>query len=60
MYDASVAIISIVILIVPFWVLMKRIGRNPFLSLVCLLPYLGPAIVIAIFSFGRWPRFPKR
>jgi hypothetical protein len=44
--------------IVFFWIVCKRAGLSPFLSLLCLIPYAGPFIVLCILAFSRWKVVP--
>ena len=40
--------------VVPLWRICKRVGFQPELSLIALLPGIGIAIVGAILSFQEW------
>jgi hypothetical protein len=48
-------LISLLLLLVPTWMIMKKAGFNPALSLFLILPGLGAIIVVAILAFARWP-----
>jgi hypothetical protein len=46
------------ITIYPLWRIFEKTGQTPALSLLVLLPSIGPMIVALIFGRGRWPRYP--
>lgn len=43
------------LVIIPLWVIFRRAGLAPALSLIVFLPYLGFVIVVLILAFARWP-----
>jgi len=51
-------LIGIVILIVPFWFILKKAGFTPWLSLVCLVPSLGVLVLLYILAFAEWKVVP--
>jgi hypothetical protein len=58
MYDHHLGpfwLIGAIIGIIPFWNICKRIGWNPWLSLLIALP-LANIIFIYFLAFSQWPR----
>lgn len=53
------ALITLILVIVPLWRIFKRAGFNPFLSLLVIIPILGPIIVSCVLSFAEWPASKK-
>ena len=51
-------LVFIVLVIVPLWRICSRAGFHGALSLVAIIPLIGPLIVGAVLSFATWP--PKR
>ncbi|MCP4747436.1 MAG: hypothetical protein GY874_15035 [Desulfobacteraceae bacterium] len=49
-----IVIVSILVLI-PTWRIVSRTGYNPFLSILVLIPLVGPLIVLFVLAFGDWP-----
>ena len=43
------------LLVFPLWKIHGKAGKNPALSLLVLLPYLGLLIVSLVLAFSRWP-----
>jgi hypothetical protein len=44
--------------IVLFWLICKKAGMSPLLSLLCLIPYFGPFIVLCVLTFSSWKVTP--
>jgi hypothetical protein len=44
-----------VILIYPLWEICRKLGRNPVLSLIAVVPIVGLMALALILAFGRWP-----
>ncbi len=44
--------------IVLFWLVCKKAGMSPLLSLLCLIPYAGPFIVLCVLTFSSWKVMP--
>jgi len=53
-----IIVIAIVILIIPFWFILKKAGFSPWLSLVCLIPSLGTLILLYVLAFAQWKVVP--
>jgi Zn-dependent protease with chaperone function len=50
-------LISIVIVIIPFWVIFKKAGMSPFLSLLMLIPIAG-VVMLYVLAFSQWKVVP--
>jgi hypothetical protein len=48
-------LIAAVITIAIYYVILNKAGFNPWLSLLCLIPGLGPLIIIIMLVFTEWP-----
>lgn len=60
MDDASWTVLSrtivyAVLLIIPAWKIFKKVGKSPYWSLICGIPYLGLLIALFILAFSKWP-----
>lgn len=55
MDDAIVYIIGAALLQIPAWVITKKAGFHPALSLVNLIPGFGILILSLILAFSTWP-----
>jgi len=53
-----IILIGIVILMVPFWFILKKAGFTPWLSLVCLVPSLGVLVLLYILAVAEWKVVP--
>jgi len=49
-----IILVVLVILIVPFWFILKKAGFTPWLSLLCLIPTIGPLILLYVLAFAEW------
>jgi hypothetical protein len=49
-----ILLLSLVVVIVPFWRLIGRLGYSPFLSLLLLLPFVNLGLLYYI-AFSDWP-----
>lgn len=38
-----------------FWRIFAKAGYNGAMSLIWLVPFVGPLVVICILAFGTWP-----
>jgi hypothetical protein len=45
--------------LIPSWIVLGRIGRDPSLALVTVIPVLGLSVVLYVIGLGRWPNFPQ-
>lgn len=44
------------LIVVPVWRAYDRAGLSPFLSLLVLVPLIGPVVAVAILAFAAWPK----
>jgi uncharacterized membrane protein YhaH (DUF805 family) len=64
MIMATMAIIPIIILIsiavvmVPCWFILKKAGFSPWLALLCIVPSLGTLVLLYILAFAEWKTIP--
>jgi hypothetical protein len=52
------SVIFSIIIVWPIWRIFQKTGQLPALSLLVLIPVVGPAVVALIFGRGRWPNAP--
>lgn len=45
-----------VLMIIPIWKIYSRVGKQPLLSLLVFIPYIGFLIVGLILAFSYWPK----
>ena len=50
--------IVIAIIVIPCWMILKKAGMTPWLSLLCLLPSLGLLVLLYILAFAEWKVVP--
>lgn len=48
-------IISVMLIVIPTWRIVQRTGYPPALSLLVVIPLIGPLAVLIILAFGDWP-----
>jgi len=53
-----ILLIAIAILIIPCWLICKKAGFSPWLSLLCILPSLGLLVLLYILAFAQWKVVP--
>ena len=51
------SLVSFVLIGIPLWRICSRAGFHPALSLLTLIPYLGPLIIAGILGLSDWPKF---
>ena len=47
-------LIGIAIVIIPYWMIWKKAGFSPWLSLLMFVPLLN-LVMLYVFAFGTWP-----
>ncbi|SDG94553.1 hypothetical protein SAMN04487926_101331 [Paraburkholderia steynii] len=52
-------LVSLILVVIPLWRICSRAGFHGAISLLGIIPLLGPFIVGAILSFGTW-RAPRQ
>ena len=45
--------------LIPSWLVLGRIGRDPSLALITVIPVLGLSVVLYVVGLSRWPEFPE-
>jgi hypothetical protein len=53
-------LISVLIVLVPFWRILGRAGFPPALSLLLFIPLLGWLGIVGLLAFGDWPSLRPR
>jgi hypothetical protein len=48
-------VVSVTIVMIPVWFILKKTGYTPWLSLLCLLPSLGVLVLLYVLAFADWP-----
>jgi hypothetical protein len=54
---ALMGLVGAAIMIIPFWVIFKKAGMSPFLSLLMLLPLVG-IVMLYVLAFSQWRVVP--
>lgn len=44
------------LIVVPVWRAYDKAGLSPFLSLIVLVPLIGPVLAAGILAFAVWPK----
>jgi hypothetical protein len=53
-----IIIVTILILMIPFWFICKKAGFSPWLSLLCVIPSLGTLVLLYVLAFAQWKVVP--
>jgi hypothetical protein len=53
-----IIVVSIAIVMVPCWFVLKKAGFTPWLSLLCIMPSLGTLILLYVLAFAQWKVVP--
>ena len=53
-----IIVVTIAIVMVPCWFILKKAGFTPWLSLLCLIPSLGTLVLLYLLAFGEWKVIP--
>lgn len=53
--EVLLSLVSLLAVMIPLWRITRRTGRDPWLSLLNLVPVVGSIAFAAILAFGRWP-----
>jgi hypothetical protein len=53
-----IVLVSIAIVMVPCWFILKKAGFTPWLSLLCIFPSLGTLVLLYILAFAEWKVVP--
>ncbi|MGA9587798.1 MAG: hypothetical protein WBQ95_20885 [Terracidiphilus sp.] len=49
-----IIIITIAIVMIPCWFILKKAGFSPWLSMLCLIPSLGTLVLLYVLAFAEW------
>lgn len=49
-----IIIISIAVVMIPCWFILKKAGFSPWLCLLCLIPTLGTLVLLYVLAFAEW------
>ncbi len=52
-------LVGTIALVIPCWHLLGRIGRNPGLALLNVVPVLGLSVVLYVVALASWPAYPQ-
>jgi hypothetical protein len=53
-----IIVVSIAIVMIPCWFVLKKAGFTPWLSLLCIMPTLGTLILLYVLAFAQWKVVP--
>jgi hypothetical protein len=53
-----IIVISIAVVMIPSWFILKKAGFSPWLCLLCLVPSLGTLVLLYILAFAEWKVIP--
>lgn len=49
-----VYVVTVIIVMVPCWRILKKAGFTPWLALLCILPSLGTLVLLYVVAFSDW------
>jgi hypothetical protein len=53
-----IIIITIAIVMIPCWIILKKAGFSPWLALLCIVPSLGTLVLLYVLAFAQWKVVP--
>ncbi|HTW61789.1 MAG TPA: hypothetical protein VMD55_08255 [Terracidiphilus sp.] len=53
-----IIVVSIAVVMIPCWFVLKKAGFTPWLSLLCIMPTLGTLILLYVLAFAQWKVAP--
>jgi hypothetical protein len=53
-----IIVVSIAVVMIRCWFILKKAGFSPWLSLVCIMPSLGTLILLYMLAFAQWKVIP--
>jgi hypothetical protein len=53
-----IIVVSIAIVMIPCWFILKKAGFSPWLSLLCFFPSLGTLVLLYVLAFAQWKVVP--
>ena len=51
-------LITVAVVMIPCWFVLKKAGFSPWLSLLCILPSLGTLVLLYVLAFAQWKVVP--
>jgi hypothetical protein len=51
-------LIGIAVVVIPSWVICKKAGFSPWLSLLCVIPTVGLLVMLYVLAFADWKVAP--
>lgn len=45
---------SAILFLFPFWKIYQRVGLNPPMALLVLIPFIGVMVALAVLAFSDW------
>jgi ABC-type spermidine/putrescine transport system permease subunit II len=51
-----IGIVLTILFVIPLWRIFQRAGMHPAMSLLAMLPLVGPVVVMAVLAWSDWPR----
>lgn len=51
-------LVTIVVVMVPCWFILKKAGFSPWLALLCIIPSLGTLVLLYVLAFAEWKVIP--
>jgi len=53
-----IIVVSIAIVMIPCWFILKKAGFSPWLALLCIMPSLGTLVLLYVLAFAQWKVVP--
>lgn len=53
-----IIVVSIAIVMIPCWFILKKAGFSPWLALLCIMPSLGTLVLLYVLAFAEWKVVP--
>ncbi len=54
------AIVLTILFVIPLWKIFQRTGLHPAMSLLSLIPLIGPVVATAVLALSEWPSLDKQ
>ena len=51
-------VVTVALVLLPCWFILKKAGFTPWLSLLCLVPTLGVLVLLYVLAFADWRVVP--
>lgn len=53
-----IIVVTIAIVMIPCWIILKKAGFSPWLALLCIIPSLGTLVLLYVLAFAQWKVVP--